>query len=65
MQADALCKQHGYLLDFIWRGDPPQVPFSYNHGADKEGVRNRANLLLSRSLNEDYHELYWDNLYGM
>jgi hypothetical protein len=63
MQADALCKQHGYLLDFIWRGDP-QVPFSYNHGADKEGVRNRVNLLLSRSLNEDYHEMYWDNLYG-
>ena len=27
-------------------------------------MRHRANLLLSRSLNEDYHELYWHNLYG-
>ena len=26
MQADALCQNHGYIKDFIWRGDPKVPP---------------------------------------
>ena len=63
MQADALCQKHGYIKDFIWRGDP-KVPLSYTLSGDTDGVKNRVNMLLSRSLKDDYHELYFDNLYG-
>ena len=63
MQADALCQKNGYIKDFIWRGDP-KVPLSYTLSGDTDGVKNRVDMLLSRSLKDDYHELYFYNLYG-